>query len=527
MKKTLIITGIVIAAAIVILIIVGRISAKKEITSLYVESEKGQFDIIVNTTGELQAKESTEIYGPMFTESRNIRAMDIKITDMVPEGTEVKEGDYVATLDRTSFENSLKDELEKLKSLQSNLEMKILDTAVNLSNLRDQLKNLNYTVEEAQITLQQSKYEPPTTIRQAELSLDKAIRSLDQSTRSYTLKVEQANSDIKALIKNVTDQETRVRELQDILSKFVIRAPAPGMVIYKRDRGGAKRKIGSSISPWDNVVATLPDMSVMISKTYVNEIDVSKVFPGQKVEIVVDAFPDKKYTGVVKTVANIGEQLPNTDAKVFEVTVQVNESDPILKPAMTTGNKIITKSIKDVVFVPLECVYATPDSIPFVYLKSGYRQVVVLGEMNENSVIVEKGLDTGEKIYLNVPEKADRFKMQGEDLISIIKERAEAKKAEEKRKRDEAEKAAREKGFLRDLPPTMQQKFQGIDPSMSGQSASVESPARRTPGQNNNFRQMTPEQRQKFMERRAAGQQRETSPGDTATRRRRTEQKSQ
>ena len=137
MKKTLIITGIVIAAAIVILIIVGRISAKKEITSLYVESEKGQFDIIVNTTGELQAKESTEIYGPMFTESRNIRAMDIKITDMVPEGTEVKEGDYVATLDRTSFENSLKDELEKLKSLQSNLEMKILDTAVNLSNLRD------------------------------------------------------------------------------------------------------------------------------------------------------------------------------------------------------------------------------------------------------------------------------------------------------------------------------------------------------------------------------------------------------
>ena len=270
------------------------------------------------------------------------------------------------------------------------------------------------------------------------------------------------------------------------------------MVIYKRDRGGAKRKIGSSISPWDNVVATLPDMSVMISKTYVNEIDVSKVLPGQKVEIVVDAFPDKKYTGVVKTVANIGEQLPNTDAKVFEVTVQVNESDPILKPAMTTGNKIITKSIKDVVFVPLECVYATPDSIPFVYLKSGYRQVVVLGEMNENSVIVEKGLDTGEKIYLNVPEKADRFKMQGEDLISIIKERAEAKKAEEKRKRDEAEKAAREKGFLRDLPPTMQQKFQGIDPSMSGQSASVESPARRTPGQNNNSGN-DPEQRQKFM----------------------------
>ena len=79
------------------------------------------------------------------------------------------------------------------------------------------------------------------------------------------------------------------------------------MVIYYRDRGGAKRKIGSSISPWDPVVATLPDMSTMISKTYVNEIDVSKVKPGQKVEIIVDAFPEKRYTGVVTSVANIGE----------------------------------------------------------------------------------------------------------------------------------------------------------------------------------------------------------------------------
>ncbi|MCK9304899.1 MAG: efflux RND transporter periplasmic adaptor subunit [Bacteroidales bacterium] len=528
MKKTLIITGIVIAAAILILIIIGRISAKKEITSLYVESQKGQFDIIVNTTGELQAKESTDIYGPQFTESRNIRAMEIKITDMVPEGTEVKEGDYVATLDRTSFENNLKDELEKLTTLESNLEMKILDTAVNLSNLRDNLKNLSYSVEEAKITLQQSKFEPPTTIRQAELSLDKAIRSLDQSTRSYTLKVEQANSDIKTLLKNINDQQTRVRELEDILSKFIIRAPAPGMVIYKRDRMGTKRKIGSSISPWDNVVATLPDMSVMISKTYVNEIDVSKVFPGQSVEILVDAFPDKNYTGVVKAVANIGEQLPNTDAKVFEVTVQVNESDPILKPAMTTGNKIITKSINDVVYIPLESVYATADSIPFVYLKGGYRQVVVLGEMNENSVVVEKGLEENEKIYLNVPEKADKFKMKGEELIAVIKERVAAKKAEEQRKRDEAERAAREKGFLRNLPPSMQSKFQGVDPSLAGQSVTGDSPVRRIPNQNNNnTRQLSPEERQKFMERRAAGQQRQSAPGDTTMRRRRTEQRSQ
>ncbi|MFA5848566.1 MAG: efflux RND transporter periplasmic adaptor subunit [Bacteroidales bacterium] len=441
MKRTLIITGIILAAAIISLVVINKVVSKKDITNLYAESIKGQFDIIVTTTGELQAKQSTDIYGPELAQGRNFRSMDIKITDMVPEGTEVKPGDYVATLDRTSFDNSLKEELEKLRSLETNMEMKILDTAVNLSNLRDNVKNLTYTVEEAEITLQQSKYEPPTTIRQAELSLDKAKRSLDQSIRGYALKVEQAKSDTRTLKTSLIDQRTKVNDLQEVLANFVIKAPSAGMIIYKRDRGGSKRKIGSSISPWDNVVATLPDMSSMMSKTYVNEIDVSKVKLGQKVEIMVDAFPEKKYTGIVRSVANIGEQLPNADAKVFEVNIEVDGSDPILRPSMTTGNKIITKTIANVVYIPLECVQAGTDSIPFVYLKKGKKQIVVMGESNENNVIIEQGLEPGEKIFLSVPEDPESFNLIGKELISVIKDKEKAVKAEEIRIRQEAEKA--------------------------------------------------------------------------------------
>ena len=204
---------------------------------------------------------------------------------------------------------------------------------------------------------------------------------------------------------------------------------------------GSKRKVGSSISPWDNVVATLPDMSSMISKTYVNEIDVSKVKPGQHVEIVVDAFPEKSYTGTVTNVANIGEQLPNADAKVFEVLIEVDGSDPILRPSMTTGNKIITKTISDVTFIPLESVQAGPDSIPFVYLKNGTRQVVVLGESNENNVVVEKGLTPGVQLYLNTPDKPEKYNLVGQELISVIRERENIKKAEELKARQDAEKA--------------------------------------------------------------------------------------
>jgi len=141
----------------------------------------------------------------------------------------------VATLDRTTLDNSLKDELDRLVTYETNLEMKILDTAVTLSNLRDAIKNQRFTVEEASITLQQSKYEPPTTIRQAEISLDKANRSLDQSIRGYSLKVEQAKSDMRTNKNNVMEQRQKVADLQTVLSKFIIYAPSDGMIIYKRE----------------------------------------------------------------------------------------------------------------------------------------------------------------------------------------------------------------------------------------------------------------------------------------------------
>jgi hypothetical protein len=472
MKRTIIISGIIVTVAIIILIVVSKVNSKKDISNLYAEAKKGQFDIVVTTTGELQAKKSNDIMGPDFTQSRNIRVMDIKITDMVPEGTVVKMGDYIATLDRTSFDNTLKDEKERLVTFETNLEMKILDTAVNLSNLRDNIKNLGISVEEAKITLQQSQYEPPTTIRQAAMSVDKANRSLDQAIRGYALKVEQAKSDMRTMRSNVEEERQKVADIQNLLANFIIKAPSDGMIIYKRDRSGAKRKVGSSVSPWDNVVATLPDMSSMISKTYVNEIDVSKVKTGQPVEIIVDAFPEKSYTGVITSVANIGEQLPNADAKVFEVLIEVNESDPILRPSMTTGNKIITKTISDVIYIPLESVQSGADSIPFVYKKNGTRQVVVLGESNENNVVVEQGVDAGSQIYLSTPEKPEGYKLVGEELISVIKEKEKAKKAEEQRLRAEAERERAERsvgmgpggfgggGNRMNITPEMMQRFQ-------------------------------------------------------------------
>jgi glycosyltransferase involved in cell wall biosynthesis len=197
------------------------------------------------------------------------------------------------------------------------------------------------------------------------------------------------------------------------------------MVIYKRDRLGNKRKAGANINPMDRVVATLPDLSSMLSKVYVSEIDISKVKKGLPVNVTIDAFPDKSYSGSVFTVANIGEQLPNSDSKVFEVMIKIDSSDYSLRPSMTTNNKIIIDVLENVTYIPNECIHTGTDSIPVVYTRGGVRQIVIPGKANDKEIVIEKGVKPGMVLYREIPVDADKFRLAGEELLEQLKNRSD------------------------------------------------------------------------------------------------------
>lgn len=432
MKKRTLLAIIIPSVLIIALVLYSVLSGKEKEVVLETEVQQGKFEIAVMVTGELQAIRETEIQAPSQLRSRNLRIRSVKIQDLIPEGTVVDSGQWVATLDRSEADNSLKDIMDNLEQKESEYMRTKLDTTMSLRELRDQLINLEFAMEEAEITLEQSQYEPPATIRQAEIELEKASRAYEQAEKNYGLKVQQAKAEMReAEINMARDQRSKV-EMEAVLQKFDIFAPASGMVIYKKDWSGQKRTAGSEINTWDLAVATLPDLSTMISMTYVNEIDISKLKKGQPVNIGVDAFPEKKFTGEVAEVANIGQQLPNTDAKVFEVRIELNERDTILRPSMTTSNQVVTQVLDSVLYVPLEAVHAN-DSLTYVYRRSGKKQVVVLGESNENHIVVEMGLNKGDKLYLSIPENADNFAYTGLEL----QEEIEKRKAEEEQLRIE------------------------------------------------------------------------------------------
>lgn len=372
--------------------------------------ERGDFVISVHTSGELEAKSSENIHGPSGL--RTIGIWNVQIAELIPEGTVVEEDDWVATLDRTEISNRLKDletELEKLHTLHTQTK---LDTTMDLRNARNELINLEYALEEAEIALEQSKFEPPATIRQMKINLDKAQRSYEQAKENYNLRLEQAKAKMQEVTASLNQQKRRYDNMVNIIDEFQVYAPKPGMVIYRRSWDGNKVTVGSQISSWDNIVATLPDFSVMMSRTYVNEVDISKVRADQKAEIVVDAFPDRNFTGVVTEVANIGEQRPNSDARVFEVKIQINEFDSILRPAMTTKNTVITDEIHDVLFVPIEAVNAL-DTVNYVFKQAQnrvIRQQVITGRRNENQIVIKEGLNEEDIVLLTIPSEPESLR---------------------------------------------------------------------------------------------------------------------
>lgn len=408
-KKKLIIIPVVI-----LLIIAFWYFTRTEATGLEqikVPVERGDFVVSVYTSGELEAKDSERIQGP--TGLRTIGLWNVQISELIPEGSIVEAGDWVATLDRTEISNRLKDletELEKLETLHTQTR---LDTTMELRNARNDLINLKFGFEEARISLEQSSYEPPAAIRQAEINLDKAERSYNQAMHNYELRFEQARAKMQEVSATLNQVKRRYSNMVEVLEEFEIEAPKAGMVIYRRNWDGSKITVGSQISTWDNTVATLPDFSVMMSKTYVNEVDISKVAVNQNAEIIVDAFPNKQFTGRVVEVANIGEQRPNQDARVFEVKIEINEFDSILRPAMTTKNTIITHVEKDVLFIPIEAIHVS-DSIPYVFKQQQnrtIRQQVLTGMRNENQIIITSGLNEGDVVFLTIPGKPEDFRL--------------------------------------------------------------------------------------------------------------------
>src|SRR5512140_903373 len=127
-----------VAALLVVMLIVYVFARSSSPSSdVIVSPLRGQFLVTVTTSGELQAKSSINIMGPENARAAYIWQM--KITNIVPEGTVVKKGSFVAELDKSEITGKFKDSQLSVQKLDAQYLQTKLDSTLALSQARDEL----------------------------------------------------------------------------------------------------------------------------------------------------------------------------------------------------------------------------------------------------------------------------------------------------------------------------------------------------------------------------------------------------
>ena len=220
-------------------------SGDEEAQSLIVKPVVGPFQVTASTTGELQAKNSVEIYGPVG--ARQVGIWQMKIDRLVPEGTVVQKGEFVAELDRSELGTKIQSAQVELQKAQSQYEQTMLDSLLTLSQARDEQVNLRYAMEEARLTQEQARFEAPSVQRQAEIEYEKAERRYSQAVDNYQTKVKQSEAKMREVEANLSKAQNELDNLMRVSGDFTVTAPENGMVIYDRQWNGQKLTAGGTI----------------------------------------------------------------------------------------------------------------------------------------------------------------------------------------------------------------------------------------------------------------------------------------
>ncbi|MBA4408743.1 MAG: efflux RND transporter periplasmic adaptor subunit [Bacteroidota bacterium] len=400
--------------------------------------KRGAFSSLIFSSGQLESEKSVTIEIPEKLKDRNLRIYDLTITHMVEEGTVVDSGDYVATLDHKAVEEQIKLAQDEMDKILSEYEDSKIDSNLNLSNQRDVIVNARLDLAEKKIIMEESVYESPSIQKKASMDLDKAARKLDQEQKAYGLKQKQEINRVERKYISYRQILERSEELQKLFNSLEITAPKAGILTYFKYPWGDITKTGSKVGPYNSAIASIPEMTNLISRTYINEIDISKIRIGQNVKLGIDAFPDKQLSGQVISVANIGQPMPNSDAKVFEVKIKIYGKDKDLKPAMTTSNAIEAGIFADTLLVASDAIFEN-DSLRFVYLgaKKPVKQIVWLGDENENNVLIKKGLKEGDVVWLTEPENVEEMKLVGSDIFDEINKEKENVRLQAEKERED------------------------------------------------------------------------------------------
>jgi HlyD family secretion protein len=176
----------------------------------------------------------------------------------------------------------------------------------------------------------------------------------------------------RAQLESATNQMSMARagvdSAEEQLAKTTIFSPVTGTITRLNSQLG-ERVLGT-VQNAGTEIMIISDLNQIEARVNVGEMDVVSIAPGQQVRLEVDAFKDRKFTGVVTNVANsavgsgsktaAASSSQSQQATQFEVRIRVNEKEPAFRPGMSVTAEIETQYRTNVLTVPLASVTTRP-----------------------------------------------------------------------------------------------------------------------------------------------------------------------
>lgn len=399
-RRTLFFIGTALAVLIILILLI--IPSSFDVATA--EVLQGEFIVDLVTRGEIDALNSTNISIP-----RMRRRMSLQIVDMAEEGTNVKKGDFLLQLDTSEAQQRVDEHADELENAKAQLESEKATIASNMAQLESQLESEKYSYEQAELSLKMMQFEAEAKKQEYELNKKKAEVALAQAKEKIeSQKVIDKATLLKAELA-VRQAELELKETEQALDQLTMRAPIDGLVVYKEIwSGSGLKKVQIGDSPWPGMpIVGIPDLSVMQSKTTVNEVDISRVERGQNAIITVDALEGATYYGSITRLATLARREEATNVKVFDVEVTIDSTDGRLRPGMTCDIRLITGRLENALHVPLQSVFQKEGKTVVYVAGTGMPRMreVTIGEKSSDRIVIEEGLEPGENVCLRDPTR--------------------------------------------------------------------------------------------------------------------------
>ncbi|HEY6929576.1 MAG TPA: efflux RND transporter periplasmic adaptor subunit, partial [Thermoanaerobaculia bacterium] len=221
-------------------------------------------------------------------------------------------------------------------------------------------------------------------------------------------RVERAQLEAAARVANARLDEARrqIAEAEKKIAASTVVARAPGLAVHSElfDKGGERRKIRVGDAVWGGTtVVTLPDLTQLEVEGRVPESEIHLLIAGQKALVVLDAFPNRELTGVLRTIGSVGDADKN-ESRSFPVTIALDQADPRFRPGMIARAAVLCSGVDHALFVPIESVHSDEKgSFVLVITALGRleRRYVTLGTNTSRYVEVRSGLKERETVRIS------------------------------------------------------------------------------------------------------------------------------